>query len=58
MSKAKKSVVLTKPSRGLKVGDVLGPIDSARADELIASGLARAPRKGEVQAAKDEGSSK
>lgn len=52
---AKKSVVLKVSSRGQKVGDVLGPIDSARADELIASGLAREPRPGEVKAAKDEG---
>ena len=49
---AKKSVVLTTKARGQEIGDVVS-VDSKRADELVASGLARAPRPGEVKAAKD-----
>ena len=46
-------VVLTTKARGQVRGDVVA-VEPARADELIASGLARRPRPGEVKEAKGE----
>lgn len=43
-------VVLTVKSRGQEIGDVVA-VEPERAEELIASGLARAVRSGEVKAA-------
>ena len=45
-------VVLTTKARGHQIGDVIA-VESARADELVSSGLARKPVPGEVKAAKD-----
>lgn len=43
-------VVLTVKARGQEIGDVVA-VEPERADELVAAGLARRPRDGEVKAA-------